>query len=65
MSAGGPDPVIHAAAAALGEHFAPGRLTLGELGERLGAVFAATTHSGIARATWDLPEVSVPRRGRL
>jgi DNA-binding transcriptional ArsR family regulator len=53
-----------AAAAALGEHFAQGRLTLDELGERLEAVFAATTHGEIARATWDLPEVTVPRRGR-
>lgn len=54
-----------AAAAALGEHFAQGRLTLDELGERLEAVFTATTHREIARATWDLPEVTVPRRGRL
>lgn len=53
-----------AAAAALGEHFAQGRLTLDELDERLEAVFAATTHSDIARATWDLPEATVPRRGR-
>jgi len=48
-----------AAAAALGEHFAQGRLSLAELDERLGATFAATTRGEISRATRDLPEVAV------
>jgi DNA-binding MarR family transcriptional regulator len=48
-----------AAAAALGEHFAQGRLSLAELDERLGAAFTATTRGEISRATWDLPEVAV------
>jgi DNA-binding MarR family transcriptional regulator len=49
-----------AAAAALAEHFAQGRLTLEELDTRLGAVLAATTHGEISRATWDLPDVTAP-----
>jgi DNA-binding transcriptional ArsR family regulator len=48
-----------AAAADLGEHFAQGRLTLDELGARLDAVLAATTHGEISQATWDLPDVTV------
>lgn len=48
-----------AAAAALGEHFAHGRLTLDELDTRLGAVLAATTHGELSRATGDLPELMV------
>ena len=47
-----------AAAAALAEHFAQGRLTIGELDERLGAVLAATTYGEISRATSDLPDVT-------
>jgi len=49
-----------AAAAALAEHFAQGRLTIDELDTRLGAVLAATTHGEISRATWDLPDVTGP-----
>lgn len=49
-----------AAATALAEHFAQGRLTIDELDTRLGAVLAATTHGEIARATWDLPDVTGP-----
>lgn len=48
-----------AAAADLGEHFAQGRLTLDELGARLDAVLAATTHGEISQATWDLPDMTV------
>ena len=44
-----------AAAAALGEHFAQGRLTLDELLARLDATFTATTQSEIAETTSDLP----------
>jgi len=44
-----------AAAAALGEHFAQGRLTLEELGARLDATLAATTHGELAQAARDLP----------
>jgi DNA-binding PadR family transcriptional regulator len=44
-----------AAAAALGEHFAQGRLTLDELLARLDATFTATLQSEIAHATRDLP----------
>jgi DNA-binding transcriptional ArsR family regulator len=47
-----------AAAAALAEHFAQGRLTIDELDSRLGAVLAATTHGEISRATSDLPDVT-------
>jgi hypothetical protein len=43
------------AAAALGEHFAQGRLTLDELLARLDATFAATRQSEIAQITRDLP----------
>ena len=48
-----------AAAAALGEHFAQGRLTLDELDARLGATFTATTRGELSLATCDLPEVPV------
>jgi DNA-binding PadR family transcriptional regulator len=44
-----------AAAAALGEHFAQGRLTFGELLARLDVTFAATTQREIAETTKDLP----------
>jgi hypothetical protein len=44
-----------AAAAALGEHFAQGRLTLDELLARLDAAFTATLQSEIAHTTRDLP----------
>jgi DUF1707 SHOCT-like domain/Winged helix DNA-binding domain len=62
-----------AAAAALGEHFAQGRLTLDELSERLDATLTATTHGELAEVARDLPDVTVfpvtakaqawPRRG--
>jgi Domain of unknown function (DUF1707)/Winged helix DNA-binding domain len=44
-----------ATAAALGEHFARGRLTLDELDARLGAAFTAVTQGELSRATCDLP----------
>jgi len=60
-----------AAAAALGEHFAQGRLTLDELSARLDATLAATTHGELSQAARDLPDltvlsarVSLPRRKR-
>jgi DNA-binding transcriptional ArsR family regulator len=48
-----------ATAAALGEHFAHGRLTLDELDARLDATFTATTHGELSAATRDLPDVTV------
>ena len=58
--ASGPDLRVgdidrEAAAAALGEHFAQGRLTFDELLARLDATFTATTQSEIAETTRDLP----------
>jgi hypothetical protein len=47
-----------AAAAALGEHFAQGRLTLDELITRLDATLTATTHGELADATRDLPDLT-------
>ena len=48
-----------AAAAALGEHFAQGRLTLEELDARLDAALTATTHGELSQAAWDLPDLTV------
>jgi hypothetical protein len=48
-----------AAAAALAEHFAQGRLTLDELVTRLDATLTAITHGELADATRDLPELDV------
>jgi DNA-binding MarR family transcriptional regulator len=48
-----------AAAAALGEHFAQGRLTLEELNARLDATLAATTHGELSEAARDLPDLTV------
>jgi DNA-binding MarR family transcriptional regulator len=48
-----------AAAEALAEHFAQGRLTLDELDARLDAALAATTYGEMSQATWDLPDVTV------
>jgi hypothetical protein len=60
-----------AAAAALGEHFAQGRLTLDELSTRLDATLSATTHGELSQAAQDLPDLtlfpaqaSFPRRKR-
>jgi hypothetical protein len=46
-----------ATAAALGEHFVQGRLTLSELITRLDAALTATVQSEISRTTWDLPRL--------
>ena len=48
-----------AAAAALGEHFARGRLTLDELNARLDATLTATTHGELSQAARDLPDLTV------
>ena len=48
-----------AAAAALGEHFAQGRLTLDELNARLDATLTATTHGELSQAARDLPDLTV------
>jgi hypothetical protein len=50
-----------AAAAALGEHFAQGRLTLDELNARLEATLTAMTHGELSQATRDLPDLTVIR----
>jgi DNA-binding transcriptional ArsR family regulator len=47
-----------AAAAALGEHFAQGRLTLDELSARLDATLTATTHGELSQAAQDLPDLT-------
>jgi DNA-binding transcriptional ArsR family regulator len=52
-----------AAAAALGEHFAQGRLTLDELSARLDAALTATTFGELSRAACDLPDLT-HRAGR-
>ena len=49
-----------AAAAFLREHYAQGRLTLGEFNQRLDAVFAATTQRQLSALTRDLPRAAAP-----
>jgi len=49
-----------AAAASLREHYAQGRLTLGEFNQRLDAVFAATTQRQLSALTRDLPRSAAP-----
>jgi alkyl hydroperoxide reductase subunit AhpF len=48
-----------AAAAALGEHFAQGRLTLDELNARLDTTLTAITHGELSQAARDLPDLTV------
>jgi DNA-binding PadR family transcriptional regulator len=48
-----------AAAVALGEHFAQGRLTAGELDARLEATLTATTHGELSQAVRDLPDLTM------
>ena len=48
-----------AATAALGEHFAHGRLTFDELDARLDAALTATTHGELSQAAWDLPDLTM------
>ncbi len=55
----GGDADRDAAAAALGEHFAQGRLTLDELNARLDATLTATTHGELSQAAQDLPDLTV------
>jgi DNA-binding transcriptional ArsR family regulator len=57
MRAGDADREV--AAAALGEHYAQGRLTLDELDARLDATLTATTHGELSQATQDLPDLTV------
>ena len=66
-----PAPVVRvgdadrdAAAAALGEHFAQGRLNLDELNERLAAILTATTYGELSRTASDLPVIPAPRTRR-
>ena len=49
-----------AAAAALAEHFAQGRLTFDELSARLDAALTATTHGELSQAARDLPDMPAP-----
>jgi hypothetical protein len=53
-----------AAAAALGEHFAQGRLTLDELITRLDATLTATTYGELAETARDLPDLDVDESSR-
>jgi DNA-binding MarR family transcriptional regulator len=48
-----------AAAAALGEHFAQGRLTLDELSARLDATLTAATYRELSEAARDLPDLTM------
>jgi hypothetical protein len=48
-----------AATAALGEHFAQGRLTLDELSARLDVTLTATTHGELSQAAQDLPDLTM------
>jgi DNA-binding transcriptional ArsR family regulator len=48
-----------AAAAALGEHFAQGRLTLDELNARLDVTLTAATHGELSLVAQDLPDLTV------
>lgn len=54
-----------AAAHALREHYAAGRLELDELEARLGRVYGARTHGQLARAFGRLPEAGARRRRLL
>jgi hypothetical protein len=54
-----------ATTAALGEHFAQGRLTLEEFIARLDVALTATTQSEIAHTTRDLPAPSAGLHGHL
>jgi uncharacterized membrane protein len=58
------DAEREAAAVALREHFAQGRLTLEEFQHRLGAVFAAKTDRDLAGIHADLPHVAAPSPAR-
>lgn len=51
-----------AAAADLGDHYVAGRLTLDELHDRLGEVFAARTHGQLWKVMADLPIAARPRQ---
>lgn len=58
------DAEREAAAVALREHFAQGRLTLEEFQQRLAAVFAAKTDRDLAEIRADLPHVAGPSPAR-
>src|SRR5215467_3088490 len=58
------DAEREAAAAALREHFAQGRLTLEEFQHRLTAVFAAKTDHDLGAIHADLPHVAAPSPAR-
>lgn len=59
------DDERHRVADLLGEHASAGRITLGELEERVGRAYAATTRAELAELTRDLPDSGEPpeRRG--
>jgi uncharacterized membrane protein len=58
------DAEREAAASALREHFAQGRLTLEEFQHRLAAVFAAKTDRDLADIHADLPHAAAPSPAR-
>jgi hypothetical protein len=61
------DDERHRVAALLEEHASAGRITLGELEERVGRAYAATTRAELAELTRDLPAPSQApaRTGRI
>lgn len=58
------DDERHRTAELLGEHAATGRITLGELEDRVGRAYSARTHAELAALTVDLPAPSQPEPER-
>jgi Domain of unknown function (DUF1707) len=58
------DAEREAAARELGEHFAMGRITADEHGERLDQIWSARTAADLAPAFRDLPRPAAPRQPR-
>ncbi len=56
------DDERHRVADLLGEHASAGRITLGELEERVGRAYAATTRAELAELTRDLPGTIEPTK---
>jgi hypothetical protein len=58
------DDERHRTVELLGEHAGAGRITLGELEERVRRAYEATTRAGLAALTADLPVPTQPQRQR-